>query len=276
MSAEMMSPEFWAAGLQIIVVNLLLSGDNAVVIALACRKLPQHQRRLAIFWGVFGAVAARVVLTGFAVTLLAVPWLKVVGGALLVWIGIQLIAQEADGAHEVKASDRLMAAVRTVVVADVVMSLDNVVAVAAAARGNFALLVFGLVLSIPIVVLGSGLVMALIKKLPWLVVAGGGLLGWIAGEMMVKDVVATSLVSALPWLAHGAAYLAHSKKDRSSHDGYFAALEDVQKFGNLPIPMMIRNAPTKLMKEIGYGKGYEKYTKEDLLPEKLKKKRYLK
>ena len=206
MSFDLMSPEFLAAGLQIIVVNLLLSGDNAVVIALACRNLPSAQRKKAVFWGVFGAVAARIVLTLFAVSLLALPWLKIVGGALLVWIGIQLIAQEEDASHDIKASSKLSAAIRTVVMADVVMSLDNVVAVAAAAQGSIALLVFGLVLSIPIVVLGSGLVMTLIKKLPWLVVAGGGLLGWIAGEMMVGDVVAKGFVAARPWLEHGAAY----------------------------------------------------------------------
>jgi len=189
MSFDLMSPEFWAAGLQIIIVNLLLSGDNAVVIALACRNLPDRQRKVAIFWGVFGAVAARVGLTMVATSLLALPWLKVVGGALLVWIGVQLIAQDQDAEHSVKASDQLIAAISTVVM-----------------RGNVPLLVFGLVLSIPIVVLGSSLVMTLIKKFPWLVVAGGGLLGYIAGEMAIRDSAAAGLLAAQPWLERGAAY----------------------------------------------------------------------
>jgi YjbE family integral membrane protein len=206
MSLDLASPVFWAAGLQIIVVNLLLSGDNAVVIALACRNLPEAQRKKAVFWGVFGAVGARIVLTLFAASLLGLPWLKIVGAALLVWIGVQLIAQEQDAEHDIKASSRLAAAIRTVVMADVVMSLDNVVAVAAAAQGNIVLLVFGLALSIPIVVLGSSLVMTLIRKFPWLVVAGGGLLGWIAGEMAVGDVVATNFVATRPWLEHSASY----------------------------------------------------------------------
>lgn len=203
-----MTAQDWAAALEIIVVNLLLSGDNAVVIALACRNLPGAQRRKAVFWGVFGAVAARIVLTLFAVSLLALPWLKIVGGALLVWIGIQLIAQEEDVAHDIKASRKLSAAIRTVVMADVVMSLDNVVAVAAAAKGSLSLLVFGLALSIPIVVLGSGLVMTLIKKFPWLVVAGGGLLGYIAGDMAVEDPAAQGIVAAYPWLEHAMPYAA--------------------------------------------------------------------
>ena len=196
-----MSPEFLAAGLQIIVVDLLLSGDNAVVIALACRNLPERQRKVAVFWGVFGAVAARVMLTMFAVSLLALPWLKLVGAALLAWIGVQLVAQDADEEAQVPAADRLLTAVRTVVMADVVMSLDNVVAVAAASRGHLGLLVFGLALSIPIVVLGSSLVMGLIAKFPVLVIAGGGLLGWIAGGMASHDAAAASFFAAQPQVA---------------------------------------------------------------------------
>jgi len=189
------SPQFWVAALEIIVINILLSGDNAVVIALACRNLPKKQRKLGIFYGVIGAVVLRIVLTFFAVQLLLLPYLQLIGAALLVWIGIKLI-DEDDGGDDpaVQASDRLLAAVKTVIVADLVMSLDNVIGVAAAAKGNVVLLVFGLVVSIPLVVIGSQLIMKLIERLPWLVVAGGGLLGYIAGEIATHD------TAVKPWI----------------------------------------------------------------------------
>jgi YjbE family integral membrane protein len=196
---EFMTPQFWVAVVEIIVVNILLSGDNAVVIALACRNLSQRQRRHGIFWGVFGAIALRIVLTFFAMSLLVYPWLRLVGAALLVWIGIKLIAEDDSGEHKVKASDRLLTAVGTIIVADLVMSLDNVVGVAAAAKGNGLLIVFGLVTSIPIVIVGSQIIMRLIERFPVLVYAGGGLLGYIAGEMAVEDPVIQ------PWLAANAA-----------------------------------------------------------------------
>ena len=192
-------PQFWVAVVQIIVVNILLSGDNAVVIALACRNLAPKQRRQGIFWGVLGAIGLRIVLTFFAMNLLANPYLKLIGGALLIWIGIKLIAEEDDGEHHVKASDRLLAAVWTIIVADVVMSLDNVMGVAAAAKGSMPLIIFGLIVSIPIVVLGSQIIMSLIKRFPLLIIAGGGLLGYIAGEMMVED------PAIAPWIAANAA-----------------------------------------------------------------------
>jgi len=192
-------PQFWVAVAQIIVVNILLSGDNAVVIALACRNLAPKQRRQGIFWGVLGAIGLRIVLTFFAMNLLANPYLKLIGGALLLWIGIKLIAEEDDGEHHVKASDRLLAAVWTIIVADVVMSLDNVMGVAAAAKGSMPLIIFGLIVSIPIVVLGSQIIMSLIKRFPLLIIAGGGLLGYIAGEMMVED------PAIAPWIAANAA-----------------------------------------------------------------------
>ena len=193
------APQFWVAVFQIIVVNILLSGDNAVVIALACRNLSKRQRRLGIFWGVLGAIGLRIVLTFFAMSLLANPYLKLVGSALLVWIGIKLIAEDDGGEHKVKASDRLLAAVWTIIVADLVMSLDNVMAVAAAARGSMPLIIFGLIISIPIVIVGSQVIMKLIQRFPILVLAGGGLLGYIAGEMAVDD------PAIKPWIALNAA-----------------------------------------------------------------------
>ena len=184
---EFASAEFWVAGLEIILINILLSGDNAVVIALACRNLPQKQRKQGIFWGVIGAVVLRVILTFFAVKLFQLPYVQLVGAALLVWIGIQLVAEDEDGGKEIEASDRLISAIKTVIVADLVMSLDNVIGVAAAAKGSLVLLVFGLVISIPLVVVSAQLIMKLIERLPWLVIAGGGLLGYIAGEIAVAD-----------------------------------------------------------------------------------------
>jgi YjbE family integral membrane protein len=200
---ELIAPQFWIAVTEIIFVNILLSGDNAVVIALACRNLSERQRRRGIFWGVLGAIVLRVVLTFFAMSLLAYPYLKLVGGALLVWIGIKLISQEEGGGHEVRASDRLLTAVWTIIVADLVMSLDNVMAVAAAAKGSAPLMVFGLVISIPIVIIGSQLIMRLMERYPVLVLGGGGLLGYIAGEMAIED------PAVQPWLAVNATHVAN-------------------------------------------------------------------
>ena len=191
---EFGSPQFWLAGLEIIVINILLSGDNAVVIALACRNLPRKQRKLGIFWGVIGAVVLRVILTFFAVALLTLPYVQLIGAALLLWIGIKLVAEDEGEGEEVEASDRLMSAVKTVIIADLVMSLDNVIGVAAAAKGSLPLLVFGLVISIPLVVVGAQLIMKLIERLPWLVIAGGGLLGYIAGEIAAAD------TAVKPWI----------------------------------------------------------------------------
>ncbi len=191
---EFGSPQFWVAALEIIVINILLSGDNAVVIALACRNLPTAQRKLGIFWGVVGAVVLRVILTFFAVRLLLLPYVQLVGAALLVWIGIKLVAEDEGDGPEIAASDRLMSAIKTVIIADLVMSLDNVIGVAAAAKGSLLLLVFGLVISIPLVVVGAQLIMKLVERLPWLVIAGGGLLGYIAGEIAMAD------TAVKPWI----------------------------------------------------------------------------
>jgi YjbE family integral membrane protein len=140
-----------------------------------------------VFWGALGAIVLRIVLTFFAVALLEVPYLKLIGAVLLLWIGVKLIIEEDEEGHEIKASERLLGAVRTVIIADLVMSIDNVVAVAAAAKGSLVLLIFGLVVSIPLVILGAQLILKLIQRLPLLVVAGGGLLGFIAGELLATD-----------------------------------------------------------------------------------------
>jgi len=198
---EFGTPQFWVAAFEIVVINILLSGDNAVVIALACRNLPERQRRWGIIWGAAGAVILRIILTFFAVSLMKLPWLNLIGGVLLLWIGVKLIADEEGDDHEVQAADKLFVAVRTIIVADLVMSLDNVIGVAGAAKGSVILIVFGLVVSIPLVVVGAQLIMKLIARFPVLVVAGGGLLGFVAGEMMIADTaVAESINARAPWL----------------------------------------------------------------------------
>ena len=200
------TPQFWLAALEIVVINILLSGDNAVVIALACRNLPPKQRRWGVFWGAIGAIVLRIILTFFAVSLLKLSWLKIIGGILLVWIGIKLIAEEGDeGGHEMQASDKLLAAIRTVVIADLVMSIDNVLGVAAAAKGSLVLLIFGLVVSVPLVIGGAQLIMRVIERFPVLIVAGGGLLGYVAGELIVEDSAIVDWVHAhARWLTWGA------------------------------------------------------------------------
>ncbi|MDE2388346.1 MAG: TerC family protein [Betaproteobacteria bacterium] len=189
------NPEFWVAVLQIIAIDIVLGGDNAVVIALACRRLPEQQRNLGIFWGVFGAIALRVVLIFFALSLLTMPYLKIVGAVLLVWIGIKLLQPEAEGAHEIDASTTLIGAIKTIIVADAVMSLDNVIAIAGAAKDDIGLVIFGLVVSVPIIVWGSQMVLKVMDRYPVTIAIGAGLLGWIAGDMAVTDVVTKDWVS---------------------------------------------------------------------------------
>ena len=190
---QFMHADFWIAVGQIIMIDILLGGDNAVVIALACRKLPPAQRTKGILWGTVGAIVLRVILIFFALTLLAIPCLKLVGAVLLLWIGIKLLAPGDEGDHgNVQSSDKLWAAVRTVIVADLVMSVDNVIAIAGAAEGaggdhKMPLVVFGLLVSIPIIVWGSQFVIKLMDRFPSVITVGGMLLGWIAGTMAVGD-----------------------------------------------------------------------------------------
>jgi YjbE family integral membrane protein len=183
---ELYTQVFWIGLLKIIGVNLILSGDNAVVIALAARSLPQRQQKAAVLWGSGAAVAMRIVLTIFAVALLTLPWLKLVGSLLLFWIGIKLLLPE-EGDENINASDNLISAIKTILIADLVMSIDNVIAVAAAAQGSMTLLILGLAISIPLVIFGSTLLLHLMERWPVIITIGGGLLGFVAGEMLVTD-----------------------------------------------------------------------------------------
>lgn len=188
-----LTPEFWLAVGQIVMIDILLGGDNAVVIALACRNLPPDLRTRGILWGTAGAILLRVVLIFFAMSLLALPYLKLVGAALLLWIGVKLLVPEDDDHGSVQGSDRLWGAVKTIIVADFVMSVDNVIGIAGAAQGSgheghqMPLVIFGLLVSIPIIVWGSSLVLKLMDRFPFIITAGGMLLGWIAGTLAVTD-----------------------------------------------------------------------------------------
>lgn len=194
---------FWVGLAQIIGVNIVLSGDNAVVIALAARSLPRQQQKKAIFWGSAAAVVLRVILTIVAVELLRLPYLKLVGAALLLWIGIRLLLPE-DGADENgdnSLSSGFGAAIRTILIADLVMSLDNVIAVAAAAKGSLLLLILGLGISIPLVVFGSTLLLVLMQRYAFIITIGAGLLGWVAGDMAITDPLVKATVDAqASWL----------------------------------------------------------------------------
>jgi hypothetical protein len=191
---------FWLGLLKIVWINIILSGDNAVVIALAARSLPPMQQRQAVLLGSGAAVVLRIALTVVAVTLLALPYLQIVGGALLLSVGVKLLGEQDDGEGHDQHHGTLMAAVRTILVADVVMSLDNVIAVAAAAKGSMLLLGLGLAISIPMVIFGSTLMIRLMERVPAIVKLGAGLIGWVGGETVASDPVFQVLAQDLPWL----------------------------------------------------------------------------
>jgi len=206
-----MGSEFWVGLAQIMMINLVLSGDNAVVIALACRNLPLKQRKLGIFWGTVGAVVFRIVLTFFAVWLLQFKYLQIIGGLLLLWIAIKLLIED-EGEEEVEAGSSFWAAMKTIIFADVIMSLDNVLGIAAVARDNLLLLIVGLAISIPIVIFGSTLILRLMDRFPIIIYIGAGILGYVAGEMFVGDKAVAELMhhyaalhTILPWA--GAAFV---------------------------------------------------------------------
>jgi YjbE family integral membrane protein len=208
---DFFSSAFLIAVLQIIAIDILLGGDNAVVIALACRKLPESQRNKGIAWGVAGAIGLRVVLIFFALQLLELPFLKVVGAILLVWIGVKLMLPEDSGHENIQSATTLGGAIKTIVIADAVMSIDNVIAVAGAAKGDMTLVVFGILFSIPIIVWGSKFVLKLMDRFPVVITLGAGLLGWIGGGMIVSDVmVKPYLINAPSWTHYATAALGAS------------------------------------------------------------------
>ena len=184
---------------QIIAIDIILGGDNAIIIALACRNLPSRQKRLGILWGTAGAIILRVILVFFASTLLTVPSLKLIGGVLLLWIGVKLLAEE-DNLDEgsIKQSGSLMEAIRTIIIADFVMSLDNSVAIAAAAKGNMVLVVFGLLLSVPIIIGGSAIILRMMQRFPIIITLGAALLGWLAGDLIAHDPLLKDYMANLP------------------------------------------------------------------------------
>ena len=195
------SPEFWIALMQIIGVNIVLSGDNAVVIALAARSLPPNQQKQAIIWGSVAAIIMRVILTIVAVEMLKFPYLKLVGAVLLLWIAVQLLVPEDGGEDGVQGSGNLMAAIRTILIADLVMSLDNVIGVAAAAKGDNVLLMLGLAISIPLIIFGSTIILKLMDRYPVIITGGAALLGWVAGEMLITDPILVDWIAAnMPWM----------------------------------------------------------------------------
>ena len=204
---DITDPVFWTALAKIIGVNIVLSGDNAVVIALAARSLPPAQQKKAIFWGSGAAIVLRIVLTLFAVALLSLPWLKLIGSLLLLWIGTKLLIPE-DEDPDIDSSDNLMVAVRTILIADLVMSLDNVIAVAAAANDNTVLLILGLAISIPMVVFGATLLVKVMERWPVIITIGAGLLGFVSGEMAWEDKAIANFTSQFPhvarWVVAGA------------------------------------------------------------------------
>ena len=192
--------DFWIGLMKIIWINIILSGDNAVVIALAARSLPPHQQKKAILFGTGAAVVLRIVLTIVAVQLLALSYLQIIGGLLLLWIGVQLLSEnDEEEEGEVKQAS-LTAAIRTILIADIVMSLDNVIAVAAAAKGSTTLLIIGLAISIPLVIFGSTLMIKLMERFPIIVTLGAALIGWVGGETIISDVALKSALEANPSL----------------------------------------------------------------------------
>jgi len=188
------------AVLQIIAIDIVLGGDNAIIIALACRNLPKHQRRAGILWGTAGAIILRVILVFFATSLMEIPMLRLVGGILLILIGIKLLTEvethDLDG--KINQSSNLLTAIRTIIIADFVMSLDNALAITAAAKGDIVLVVFGLLLSVPIIIWGSALILRLMERFPVIITAGAGLLGWLGGGLMISDKLLAEFTAISP------------------------------------------------------------------------------
>ena len=197
--------DFWIGLMKIIWINIILSGDNAVVIALAARSLPEHQQRQAILFGSGAAVVLRIALTVVAAALLELSYLQIIGGLLLLYIGAQLLSEDGDEDEGEVEKASLFAAIRTILIADIVMSLDNVIAVAAAAKGNMTLLILGLAISIPMVIFGSAIMIKLMTRFPIIVTFGACLIGWVGGETIASDVALRESSAETPWLHYAAA-----------------------------------------------------------------------
>jgi YjbE family integral membrane protein len=241
-------PVFWTALLKIIGVNIVLSGDNAVVIALAARSLPPSQQKQAIFWGSGAAVLMRIVLTIFAVALLSLPWLKLIGSVLLLWIGVKLLLPE-DGDPDILASDKLWPAIKTILIADLVMSLDNVIAVAAAAGDSYTLLIIGLAISIPLVIFGATLLLKLMERWPIIITIGAGLLGFVAGEMAWEDHAVAAFTEQFPpqvkyvVAAIGAIFVVGLGRILAGRSLKSAAAEHLESQGAHPAPAAKAGSP---------------------------------
>lgn len=201
MTNDILSITFWIALIEIIGINIILSGDNAVVIALACRNLQKKQQQIGIFLGSLAAVMLRIIFTMFISFLIETPYIKIIGGLLLFWIGFKLLTEDEVDEQSIHGADRLFRAVWIIMIADAVMSLDNVIAVAAAAKGNYPLLIIGLVISIPLVVYGATLLLKLIRKFPLIITLGAALIGFIGADVIIQD------VSIEPWISANANWL---------------------------------------------------------------------
>jgi YjbE family integral membrane protein len=254
---ELLSAEFFSALIAIIIIDLVLAGDNAIVIALAARNLPPHLRKKAVIWGTFGAIAVRTAMTLVVVWLLRIPGLMLLGGALLVWIAYKLLAENDEGdGHQVATATTFWGAMKTIIVADAVMGLDNVLAVAGAAHGSFLLVVLGLLISIPIVIWGSQLILKWVERFPIIVYIGGGVLAWTAAKMMVSEPLAKPYLGPYPLLVAliyaavifgvlGAGFLANHAKTRSRVARHLVDLAQLPEApaATQPVP----NAPLKVV-----------------------------
>ena len=204
--AGMSSNAFFIALVQIVAIDIVLGGDNAIIIALACRNLPKKQRRLGILWGTAGAITLRVILVFFASALMTTPGLKLIGGVLLLWIGIKLLTDQAGDELEGKIAQKgsLLGAIQTIIIADFVMSLDNALAIAAASKGSMFLVVFGLVLSVPIIIGGSAIILKMMERYPFIITLGAGLLGWLGGDLIANDKINATILPTIilqsPWI----------------------------------------------------------------------------
>ena len=205
--AGMSSNTFFIALVQIVAIDIVLGGDNAIIIALACRNLPKKQKRLGILWGTAGAITLRVILVFFASALMTTPGLRLIGGVLLLWIGVKLLTDQAGDELEGKIAQKvsLLGAIQTIIIADFVMSLDNALAIAAASKGSMFLVVFGLVVSVPIIIGGSAIILKMMERYPIIITLGAGLLGWLGGDLIANDKINATILPAIiiqsPWIA---------------------------------------------------------------------------